>query len=184
MATLKSKHQRFIVTRLARYDKPVEVQAALKDRFGLDVETGQVVYYNPETQNGGRALAKQWRKLFYATRKSYREDTSAIAASSKAHRIRMLEEAAEQYRRDGAYVLMADMLEQIAKETGGQYTNRHLLEHAGKGGGPIQTAQVSIEEWREQQSERIEKTEKLLERFSAGSVDELEAIGDAQGAGS
>lgn len=166
MASLSSKHQEFIVTRLARYDKPTDVQEALKEQYGVEATRDQIVYYNPETKNGRKGLAEKWKDLFYETRKQYSEDTSSIASAQKAHRIRMLEEAARQYQEDGAYVLMADMLEQIAKEVGGKYTNRKLLEHSGKDGGPIQTmnANLDLSEF-EDTDDPVELMNLFTERF-------------------
>lgn len=135
MASLKTKHQVFVVTRLARFDKPSEVRDALREQFGVEAGLDQIVYYNPETANGGQGLAEKWKELFYETRERYLEDTSTIPAAHKAFRIRELAEAAEEAKDMRNYPLMASMYEQIAKEMGGKYTNKQ--EHSGPGGGAI-----------------------------------------------
>jgi hypothetical protein len=181
MATLKPQHQRFIVTRLARYDSPSDVQAALSERFDVEASRSQVTFYNPSTANGADRLAERWKDLFHRTRERYSEDLSSIAAAQKGHRIRMLDDAAKEAKEAGDYALMADLLEQVAKETGGQYTNRHLLEHSGRGGGPIQHEEsMTIEEWRQQQDKQRSEAAQMMERFTAGNVDELEEIESEQ----
>lgn len=139
MATLKPKHQTFIVTRLARWDTPSQVREALKERFRVEATLDRIVYYNPETANGRAGLAEKWKTLFYETRKKYSEDTSSIASAQKAHRIRLLEEGVQEARKLKNYLMMADLLEQVAKEVGGKYTNKQKHEHSGKNGGPIET---------------------------------------------
>lgn len=126
------------MTRLARFDAPTDVQGALQERFGVEASRSQIVFYNPETSEGAKRLSDKWKELFKETRKKYSQDTSGIAAAQKAERVRMLEEAALEAKKMKNYPLMASMLEQIAKEVGGKYTNKELLEVTGKDGGPVQ----------------------------------------------
>ncbi|KKK82483.1 hypothetical protein LCGC14_2802950, partial [marine sediment metagenome] len=59
----------------------------------------------------------------------------------KAFRIKKLARAADKFEEAGNLVQMANMLEKVAKEIGGAYTNRY--EHTGKGGGPIKYEDVT-----------------------------------------
>lgn len=143
MARLTERHKEFVVTRLARFDSPSDVRDALKERFGLDASLDQIVYYNPETANGSDRLAEHLKELFHRTREQYLSDTSAIPAAHKAYRIRQLHEAAQEAKKGGNYPLMASLLEQIAKEVGGAYTNLRYLKHTGADGGPIKHHNVN-----------------------------------------
>ena len=145
MATLKSTHKEFIVTRLARMDPPSDVRDALKAEHGVDASLDQIVFYNPDTANGAERLSDDWKELFYRTREKFQNDASDEPAYHKAVRIRMLADAAREAQKMKNYVLMQSLLEQIAKETGGKYTNKQLLEHAGRDGGPIQTVNANLD---------------------------------------
>jgi hypothetical protein len=102
----------------------------------------------------------------------FMESTTRARAEASRKRVANITEAADEDWRAAAW-----LLERREPETWGQ---KKRVEHAGKGGGPIQTAQVSIEEWREQQKGRIEGARQLMERFEATDVDELEAVEEEQ----
>jgi hypothetical protein len=151
MATLKSRHKAFIVRRLAVFDRPKEVQAAVKERFGLETSRQQLQHYDPTTQNG-QSLASDLKELFWETREKFTEEQKGIALAHKSKRLRELEK--QYYRLQGRLdelpeqnVLgkneveaeMREVLEQIAKELGGKYTRKQLLELMGENGGPIET---------------------------------------------
>ena len=132
MATFTDADKEFVVKRLARFDSPSEVRKALKKVRGTEASRSQIAYYNPGNEQG-RDLAQKWRDLFEATREQYISDTSRIASSHKAHRLRRLEEAAEDARKHKNWPLMADIYEQIAKELGGAYTNERKHDHTSDG---------------------------------------------------
>ncbi|MGE8453048.1 MAG: hypothetical protein ACN6OP_20995 [Pseudomonadales bacterium] len=52
-------------------------------------------------------------------------------------------------------VLASQLLEQAAKEAGGQFTNRRLNEHTGKGGGPVEVATLGKEEYKQARKEML-----------------------------
>lgn len=144
MASLKPKHQEFIVTRLACYDKPSDVRQAFRDEFGIDVSLDQIVYYSPKSANGSARLAEHWVELFNETRERFLTDASTVPAANKMYRVRRLEKAADKAYEMRNYVLFSSLYEQIAKEMGEAYTNRRLLEHTGKDGGAIEIRGVDF----------------------------------------
>jgi hypothetical protein len=151
MATLDGKHKRLVVRRLAVFDRPSEVRDALKDRYGLEASMAQLAHYDPTNENG-KKLAEEWKELFWETREAFLEEQKGIALAHKSKRLRELEK--QYYRLQGMLehlpdqnVLgkadveaeMREVLEQIAKELGGKYTRKQLLELMGENGGPIET---------------------------------------------
>lgn len=136
MAALNGAIKVFIVERLACFDTPTEVQKAVKQAFGVEVSLPQLTAYNPNLAAGQR-LSQTLKDVFNATRKKFLEDTSGIAIAHKAYRLRVLDRLLEKLERQGNVAMVAQLLEQAAKEEGGAFTNKQKVEHAGKGGGPL-----------------------------------------------
>lgn len=130
---LSSDHKAFIVQRLACFDTPTEVQAAFRERFGKEVSTSHIVYYDPESAQGGKELAQDWKDLFAATREHFVSDTSSIPIAQKAVRLRRLDRMSANAEERRNYPLAASLIEQAAKECGDAYTNRKLLDVTSKG---------------------------------------------------
>ncbi|OZI79901.1 DUF2280 domain-containing protein [Bordetella genomosp. 2] len=148
MARLNDAQKRYIVQALACYDTPAQVAEAVKEEFGLDVHRAQVAQYDP-TKVSGQDLAKKWRDLFDDTRKRFRDEVAEIPIADQAYRLRTLQRAMAKAERQGNVAMVSQLLEQAAKEVGGAFTNRHKHEHGGPNGGPIPTANLSKEEFRE-----------------------------------
>lgn len=143
MAKLTEAHKTFIVQALACWDSPQDVADALKAEFILDVHRSQVAQYDP-TKAAGQKLAKKWRDLFEVTRERFRQEVAEIPIADQAYRLRQLGKIYDRHISRGNVVGAAAVLEQAAKEAGGLFTNKQKLEHAGAGGGPIQTEQVTF----------------------------------------
>lgn len=135
----------FIVQSLACFDPPSVVVAAVKREFGVIVTPQSVEAYD-HTKRAGRKSAPRWRALYDETRKAFLEDTSKIAISHRAVRLRALQRMAEKAESMGNMALAAQLHEQAAKECGDAYSNRHKLEHTGKDGKdlPASPAPVTI----------------------------------------
>ena len=142
MATLTDQQKAAIVQGLARYDSPAAVREMVKEEFGIEPSPQQLSYYNPENAQGGRELGEKWRTLFIETREAFVSSVAGEAAAHKAVRVRRLSRWADRAERMGNIPLAQSLYEQIAKEMGEAYTNRRLLEHTGKDGGPITTGVV------------------------------------------
>lgn len=124
----------FIVQSLACFDAPSIVADAVKREFGVAVKRQAVEVYDPTKRASLNHLAPKWRTLFDETRKAFLEDTSKIAISHRAVRLRALQRMAEKAEGMGNMALAAQLHEQAAKECGDAYSNRHKLEHTGKDG--------------------------------------------------
>lgn len=133
-----------IVQALACFDTPSQVAKAVNAEFGLTVSPQQCERYDP-TKRAGAALSKKYREIFAETRKTFLEDTSTIGVSHRAVRLRTLQRLIDRAESQGNIGMVSQLLEQVAKETGDAYTNRHKLEHTGKDGGPIKTQPVPVD---------------------------------------
>ncbi|ADE12152.1 DUF2280 domain-containing protein [Sideroxydans lithotrophicus] len=138
MAALSDDVKRRIVQDLACFDTPSQVAKAIKAEFGLIVPLQQVEAYQPG-KTAAAKLSKRWLTIFEETRKAFLEDTSQVAISHRAVRLRALNRMAAKAEDKGNMALAAQLLEQAAKEVGESYTNRFKHELTGKDGGPIET---------------------------------------------
>lgn len=146
MAALTESVKLAIVQALACFDTPSQVSKAVKQEFGIEVPRMQVAQYDP-TKQAGRNLSKKLQAVFEATRASFLSDVSTIPIAQQAFRLRVLHRSMSKAEESGNISLVAQLLEQAAKESGGAFTNRREL--TGKGGRPLVTANVSREELRE-----------------------------------
>lgn len=141
---LNDQHKMFIVQRLACFDTPTSVAESMKEEFGLEVGTQTIHHYDP-TKKSSPNLSQKWRDLFDATRKEFLDHVSMyVPGAHKAVRVKKLWNAAQAFERKGNYVAMADMMERIAKEIGGAFTNRR--EFSGRDGKPIEFADMTEEQ--------------------------------------
>lgn len=136
MATLNGAIKVFIVERLACFDTPTEVAAAVKQAFKVEVSLQQLTAYNPKLAAGQR-LSQTLKDVFDETRKKFLADTSDIAISHKAYRLRVLDQQLVTAVKSKNTAMAMQLLEQAAKEEGGAFTNKQKLEHAGKDGAPL-----------------------------------------------
>lgn len=134
MAKLTDPTKQAIVQALACFDTPSQVVERVQQEFGLTVSRMQVASYDP-TKASGRNLSAKLRAVFEETRKAFLADTAAIPVAQQAFRMRALQRELERAQGRGNSTLVAQLLEQAAKEVGGFFTNRREL--TGKNGGPI-----------------------------------------------
>lgn len=145
MAALNDKVKLAIVQALACFDTPTQAAEVVKQEFGLEVPRQQVATYDP-TKPAGKNLSKKLAEIFHATRKAFIEETARIPIAQPAFRLRVLQRMLATAEQRGNMALVAQLLEQAAKETGGAFTNRREL--TGRDGGPIaqHTTTVTPEE--------------------------------------
>ena len=137
MAALKEPVKIFIVQSLACRDTPQEVADAVKQEFKIEIERQQVAAYDP-TKSRGKDLSKKFVDLFHKTRADFDAGLIDIPIANKHYRLKQYQ---KQLERNAKNVVMSlKILEQAAKDVGGQFTNRQ--EITGKGGGPLQTTTV------------------------------------------
>jgi hypothetical protein len=144
-AKLDDSHRTYIVQRFAVFRTPSEVQADFAAEFpdAPSITRQGVEAYNPESRNG-RKLAKKWKAVFDTTRKAFLDDTASIGIANRNVRLRILDDLVTEARTRKNPKLVAELLEQAAKEVGDAYSNRRLHELAGKKGAPIEVGLASI----------------------------------------
>lgn len=128
MAELSNIHKEAIVVALARFRSPTEVAAMLKADFELDLgehAVQQIVKYDP-TRPAFEA-GEKWRPIFEAAREAYINDVKLVPAAGQAYRLNTLQEGIEAAKKAKNWRLVADLLEQVAKEVGGVLTNSRDL---------------------------------------------------------
>ena len=139
MATLKEPVKIFIVQALACRDTPQEVADAVKQEFKIEIERQQVAAYDP-TKSRGKDLSKKFVDLFHKTRADFDAGLIDIPIANKHYRLKQYQ---KQLERNAKNVVMSlKILEQAAKDVGGQFTNRQ--EITGKDGKPIETINQNV----------------------------------------
>jgi hypothetical protein len=137
----------FIVQSLACFDSPSVVAAALKREYGVTISRQSIESYDP-TKAAGERISQKWREIFEATRTAHIEDVARIGITHLSVRLRFLQRLVEKAEDQGNTALVAQLLEQAAREVGGSYTNRR--EMTGKDGGSIKTeTKTETRTWRQ-----------------------------------
>lgn len=153
--------KRFIVRSLAVYETPSDVMLSVKEKFKVTLTRAGVQNYDP-TKVAGEDLSDDLKTLFFDTRKEF-EEKEIIPVSKKIVRLKKLGRYVEAFENFENYTAAAAVLEQIAKEGGGAFTNRREL--TGRGGEPLQIAPVTMEEWKAEQQRRREQAAKTAGMF-------------------
>jgi hypothetical protein len=140
---LSNEVKTYIVQCLACFDGLAVVVAAVKKEYGVEISRQLAESHDP-TKKAGANLGAKWKALFEETRATFLKDTTDIAISHRAVRLRALQRMAEKAETQGNMVLAKDLLKQAAEEMGNAYTNRREL--TGKDGKdlPAPTAPVTI----------------------------------------
>lgn len=138
MAALKEPVKIFIVQALACRDTPQEVVEQVKQEFGVDISRSQCECYDP-TKYSGRNLSKKFVELFESTREKFDEGLIDIPIANKYYRLKQYQRQLDRTRNVKTAL---KILEQAAKDIGGQFTNRQ--EITGKDGGPVQTVNAEV----------------------------------------
>lgn len=155
MASLKPEVKAFIVQSLACFDPPSQVVDAVLKEFGIKITRQQAESHNP-TKASGKTLAQKWVDMFNATRERFQNETADIPIANKAYRLRALDRMATKTETMKNFALTAQLIEQAAKECGDAYTNKQKVEHTGKDGGPIESATLTREEYKQARQEMLE----------------------------
>lgn len=138
MAALKEPVKIYIVQALACRDTPQEVVDQVKQEFGVDISRSQCECYDP-TKYSGRNLSKKFVELFESTREKFDEGLIDIPIANKYYRLKQYQRQLDRTRNVKTAL---KILEQAAKDIGGQFTNRQ--EITGKDGGPVQTVNSDV----------------------------------------
>ena len=141
MAKLTEPQKLFIVKALACFDTPTQVAAGVREEFGVEITRFQAAEYDPTTARGSRSMSKKLCTVFEETRKAFQETLGELPIANQAYRLRVLQRMVTRAESQGNMALVAQLLEQAAKEVGGALTNRREL--TGKGGAPIAQSTVT-----------------------------------------
>lgn len=141
---LSDEVKRFVVQQLAMFETPSEVARAVKDEFGIEVSRQAVEAYDPG-KRAGSALSQEFRELFAVTRETFIADTASIGVTHKVVRLRTLARLIEKAEGRGNAVLVASLLEQVAKECGDAFTNKRHVEATGKDGAPLMDGGITVQ---------------------------------------
>lgn len=139
MAALKEPVKIFIVQALACRDTPQEVAEQALQEFGVKVDRKQVQSYDP-TKAAGKNLSKKFIELFNKTRADFDAGLIDIPIAQKHYRLKQYQKQLERNAKNT--VMSLKILEQAAKDVGGQFTNRQ--EITGKDGKPIETINQNV----------------------------------------
>ncbi|EOW0993859.1 DUF2280 domain-containing protein [Acinetobacter baumannii] len=138
MAALKEPVKIFIVQSLACRDTPQEVVENVKQEFDVEISRSQCQAYDP-TKYSGRNLSKKYVELFEKTRDEFDKGLIDIPIANKYYRLKQYQRQLDRTRNVKTAL---KILEQAAKDIGGQFTNRQ--EITGKDGGPLQTVNSDV----------------------------------------
>jgi hypothetical protein len=122
VAALPGAVKVFIVERLACFDPPSDVVAAVKQGFGITVSKQQVSAYSPILSPGKR-LGSALTEVFETTRASYLQARDGIAISHRSYRLRLLDRMLDRAIDQENDVLVAKLLEFAAKEVGDYFVS-------------------------------------------------------------
>lgn len=139
MAALKEPVKIFIVQALACHDTPQEVADLVKQEFGIQIDRQQCSTYDP-TKQRGKNLSKKFVDLFNKTRENFDAGLIDIPIANKHYRLKQYQKQLERNAKNA--VMSLKILEQAAKDVGGQFTNRQ--EITGKDGKPIETINQNV----------------------------------------
>ena len=139
MAALKEPVKIFIVQALACRDTPQEVADQVLQEFGVKIDRKQCQLYDP-TKAAGKNLSKKFVDLFHKTRADFDAGLIDIPVANKHYRLKQYQKQLERNAKNT--VMSLKILEQAAKDCGGQFTNRQ--EITGKDGKPIETINQNV----------------------------------------
>lgn len=120
MATLKEPVKIFIVQALACRDTPQDVADLVKQEFDIEIDRMQCSSYDP-TKVAGRNLSKKYVQLFNDTRQKFDDGLIDIPIASKYYRLKQYQKQLEKTKNAK---MILKILEQAAKDVGGQFTNK------------------------------------------------------------
>lgn len=161
-SNLKIIHKRFIVKLLAVYESPSEVIEQVKEKFELTVTKQQLQHYDPTTVMG-QDLSKELTELFKNTRTEF-DEADPVPLSKQNARLKKLSKYVDKFENMNNFGKAAEILEQIAKEKGGAFTNRR--EISGRDGKPMEIHQTTMADWKKDVEERRRQAAATQEIFA------------------
>jgi hypothetical protein len=135
---LDDEVKEFIVKRIACYETPSRIAAAVRINFGIDIDRRRIFDYNPA---GSRPPAQRWIDLHAAERARFLRDKAEIGVAQQVIRLRMLDRFAQMAEDNNDHDKAAKYLQQAARECGGFYEKQRAplpaSQESSSGTGPI-----------------------------------------------
>jgi hypothetical protein len=113
----------YIAAKFGAYTPSREVQAEVKEIFGLDLTRNYLRTFNIDDPTMSVRMGKRWRIVGEEARKAFIEETAKNPAYHRAFRIERLATMADQAYQMRNFPLAARLYEQIAREAGDNFTN-------------------------------------------------------------
>nr|WP_279052171.1 DUF2280 domain-containing protein [Acinetobacter tandoii] len=152
MATLRKEAKLFIVRSLAQFNTPEETARLVNEEYkNLNVSRQQCERYDP-TKRAGKDLSEELKKEFEITRSEFLGKPESIPIANLVVRLQRYEDG---YQSSKNIVRRLKILEQAARDMGGQYTNKQ--EITGADGTPLQT--TTVQATQEQVNEAVRKAQ-------------------------
>ena len=139
MAALKEPVKLFIFLVFFCIDTTQEVADQVLQEIGVRIDRKQCQLYDP-TKAAGKNLSKKFVDLFHKTRADFDAGLIDIPIANKHYRLKQYQKQLERNAKNT--VMSLKILEQAAKDCGGQFTNKQ--EITGAGGGPIQNENTVV----------------------------------------
>jgi hypothetical protein len=156
---LTPEQQIFIVQQLACMLAPSEVVESVKIEFKVNVTRQLVWTYNPQNNPD---LAPDLTELFEKTRKAFEDESISIRIQKRTFRLIKLDAMITQAERARNLPLAAQLLEQVAKECGGSFTNKQHQEVNLQGN----LVTGSLQEWKAEHDKRRKEAEATMAEFA------------------
>ncbi|MCU4423216.1 DUF2280 domain-containing protein [Acinetobacter sp. WU_MDCI_Abxb74] len=138
MAALRKEVKLYIVRSLAVFNTPQETVELVNEEFKIKISRQQCERYDP-TKRAGKDLSQELKQEFEHTRNEFLAKPLNIPIANLAVRLQRLEKQYSVHAKNPLFSLK--ILEQAAKDMGGQFTNK--TEVTGAGGGPLQSEHVT-----------------------------------------
>lgn len=141
-----------IVTRLAMFDTPTEIQEDLAAR-GIDISRQAISKYNPDGAKYG--MSKKWYEIFHTTREAWLQDQAKEPIAHRSYRLRRLSIIHNRAMKRGDLARAQSALEQAAKETGNAFSNVSKIQASGLPARGTTPNDMTPEERRNMLADRI-----------------------------
>lgn len=139
----------FIVRCLAEWMTPSDTADALFEQFGVRMTRQSMEHYDP-TKRQGERIDVELAKVFWAKREAFIKDGEARPSNNANWRQRERERI---YDSTTNKVLRKDLLEDMAKEAGGFFTNK--VKVAGHDGGAVEVVTLTDAERKKRIAEML-----------------------------
>lgn len=129
MARLKKEEKIYIVRSLAVFNTPKQTADLIQQDLKIEVSPQQCESYDP-TKRSGQNLSSELKTEFEATRKAFLNTPQNIPIANLSVRLQHYQHILERVGKNS--VLAMKVLEQAAKDVGGQFTNKQDLTTNGE----------------------------------------------------